>query len=108
MENRINHLHGGLLLGFTAFLAAALLVNAVQAMADKAVFAYWHWVTLVICIYLCRKAVSWVTYARMAVWIRKTRKQAHELLTRTFSNITRAARGLAALFTNKQLRGIGQ
>lgn len=104
MENRINHLHGGLLLGFTAFLAAALLVNAVQAMADKAVFAYWHWVTLVICIYLCRKAVSWVTYARVAVRIRKTRKQAHELSTRTFSNITRAARGLAALFTSHKIQ----
>jgi hypothetical protein len=102
MENRINHFTGGILAGFTCLLALALIVNAAQAMAGKAIFAYWHWMTLVVCIYFCRKAISWVTFARWAVRIRQTRKQATVLTMRTFSNITRAAHGLAALFTHIQ------
>lgn len=102
MEKIINYLQAGLLVGLTCFLAAALSANAVQAMAGKAVFAYWHWATLAVCIYFCRHSVSWVTYARLAVQFRKTRKQANRIISRTFSNITRAARGLAALFTHIQ------
>lgn len=102
MENRINHLQAGLLVGFTCALAAALVVNAAQALAGTAVFAYWHWVTLALLVHLCRASVSWVTLARWAVRIRKTRKQAHVLTARTFSNITRAVQGLAALFSHIQ------
>lgn len=104
MENRINHLQAGLLVGFTCLLAAALCVNAVQALAGLATFAYWHWITLFLCIHLCRKAVSWVTVARWAVRFRKTRKQAHVLTARTFSNITRAVHGLAALFSSNKIQ----
>lgn len=104
MENRINHLQAGLLVGFTCLLAAALCVNAVQALAGLATFAYWHWITLFLCIHLCRKAVSWVTVARWAVRFRKTRKQAHVLTARTFSNITRAVYGLAALFSSNKIQ----
>lgn len=104
MENRINHLQAGLLMGFTCLLAAALCMNAVQALAGLATFAYWHWITLFLCIHLCRKAVSWVTVARWVVRIRKTRKQAHVLTARTFSNITRAVHGLAALLSSHKIQ----
>lgn len=100
MEKIINCVTGVILVGFACLLAAALSMNAVQALAGKASFAYWHWVTLFILIYFCRKAVPWVTFARMAVRIRQTRRRAVKFLLNKnpFSNITRAAHGLAALF----------
>lgn len=101
---KINHLQAGILVGFTCFLAGALCVNAVQALAGLANFAFWHWITLILCVNLCRAAVSWVTVARWVVRIRKTRKQAHVLTARTFSNITRAVHGLAALFSSNKIQ----
>lgn len=106
MENIMNRLTGVILVGFTCLLAVALSVNAVRALAGLANFAYWHWVTLFALVYFCRKAVPWLTYARMAVRIRQTRKRAVKFLLNKnpFSNITRAAHGLAALFTSKHIQ----
>ena len=71
MENTMNHVTGWGLVAFTCLTGGALLVNAAQAMAGTADFAYWHWVTLAALVYLCSKTVSWVMIARAAVRIRK-------------------------------------
>lgn len=102
MENKLSHLTGWALVGFTCLLAAALCVNAVKALADKADFAYWHWVTLAALVHLCRKTVSPVMLARAAVRIRNTRKRTARVKTRAILELQRALRGLGAHFNQVQ------
>ncbi len=103
MENTMNHVVGWGLVGFTCLTGGLLLVNAAQAIAGTATFAYWHLVTLAALVYFCNKMVSWVMIARAAVWIRKTRKQTASVARRSILDLTRAARGLAALFTQRNV-----
>ena len=100
MEHKIYNLQAGLLMGFTCLLAVALCVNAVQAMAGTASFAYWHWFTLLCCVKLTRAAVSRVTLARWAILSRNVLKKAVNSQKRAFTSISRAVRSLAALLTS--------
>ncbi len=102
MEHKIENLQAGLLVGFTCFLAVALCVNAVQALAGKATFAYWHIITLFGCTSLVRSAVSWVTLARWALSLKNLRKRAVNLRKQAFTIMSGAVRSLTApLLRNK-------
>lgn len=100
MKHKIYNLQAGLLVGFTCLLAAALCVNAVQAMAGTATFAYWHMITLLFCVRLTRAAVSWVTLARWAILSKTLLRKAVNSQKRAFTSMSRAVRSLAALFTH--------
>ena len=99
MEHKIENLQAGLLVGFTCALAVALCVNAIQAVAGSATFAYWHWITLLVCGKLTSAAVSWVTIARWVITLRTLKRKAVNSRRRAFTSITRAVRSLAALFS---------
>lgn len=98
MEHKLENLQAGLLVGFTCLLAAAMCVNAVQALAGKASFAYWHLVTLVCCMSLTDSAVSWVTLARWAISLRTLKRKAGTVLKHAFTSISGAVCSLAAPF----------
>lgn len=102
MEHKIENLQAGLLVGFTCFLAVALCVNSVQALAGKATFAYWHIITLWGCMSLVRSAVSWVTLARWALSLKNLRKRAVNLRKQAFTIMSGAVHSLTApLLRNK-------
>lgn len=54
MEKEMNRLTGGLWLLFAAFIAIALLVNAIHAIFGQADFAWWHLFTLMLSWWLAR------------------------------------------------------
>lgn len=49
MKKNIDRLTGCIWMMLTAFIAIALLINAVSALMSKAQFAWWHLFTLAIC-----------------------------------------------------------
>lgn len=98
MEHKIYNLQAGLLVGFTCLLAVALCVNAVQALAGKANFAYWHCVTLIACIRLTKASVSPAIIEQWELKLETLLRKAVNLLSQAFTSISRAVRSLAALF----------
>lgn len=54
MEKGINRITGGAWLLFTAFIAIALLINAINAIFGNAEFAWWHLPTLALGWWLAR------------------------------------------------------
>jgi len=104
MEHKLENLQAWLLVGTTCALAAALCVNAVQAMAGTATFAYWHWFTFFFCYQLTRAAVSWVRIARWTITLKTLSRKAVILRKQAFVSTSRAVRSLAALFTSHHIQ----
>lgn len=99
MESRINNLQAGLWFGFTCLLAGALAVNAVQALFGYAELATWQWPVLAISTYLTWESMPARQITRLAALCRLMKIKAAKAMSFPLSSITRAVRGLAALFS---------
>lgn len=94
MEKKIKKMHVHPWTGLTCLVAGALAVNACQAIRGQAPFAWWHLITLTICV-----AIAWDSYTvrerqRISAHLRLARQKA----AKTFLSSARAVRCLPALF----------
>lgn len=96
MENKINSLTAVLWISFTVFLAAALAVNGVQALAGHARFAYWHLPTLTIGIFFSLSSLTDRQISRALALLRLSRIRLHHILVQSLHG---RLRSLAALFS---------
>ena len=95
MRNRNINFSAAAWMAFAGFLGAVLAVRGVRALLGHAPFAWWHLPMLAASIYFTTEEMTPDSRAYLSALLRLTRIQA----ARSFSNIARAARGLAALFT---------
>ena len=95
MRKSTTNFAAGVWMTFSAVLGTVLAVRGVRALLGLAPFAWWHLPTLAASIYFTTEEMTPDSRAYLTALLRLTRIQA----ARSFSNIARAARGLAALFT---------
>lgn len=98
MRKSTTNFAAGVWMTFSAVLGTALAVRGVRALLGLAPFAWWHLPMLAASIFFTSEELSPAARSRLAAWFRLTRERA----VKSFSNVARAVRGLAALFATRR------